>query len=84
MCPSLETSDSPATLLENFFTDDILLSICQKSNKYAASKGHSLQVDVTELKAFIGILLVSGYVQLLKRRMFWSASDDCHKLMLQN
>ena len=62
----------------------MLLSICQESNKYAVSRGHSLQVDVAELKTFIGILLVNGYVQLPRRRMLWLASDDCHNAVVTN
>ena len=84
MHPCLETSDSPAVFFENFLTADMLLSICQESNKYAISKGHSLQVDVVELKGFIGILLVSGYVQLSRRRILWSLSDNCHNTAVAN
>ena len=67
----LEISDSLATLFKTFFTANLLLSICQHSNKYAVSLGHLLQVDFVELKEFIGILLVNSYVQLLRRRIFW-------------
>lgn len=47
-------------------------------------KGYSKQVDVVNLKVFIGILLFSSYVQLLRRRMFWSALDDYHYAVIGN
>ena len=71
-------------LSQNFLTADMLLSICQESNKYALSKCHSLQVDVVELKGFIGILLVSGYAQLSRRQILWSLSDNCHNAAVAN
>ena len=84
MRPSSETNDSLASLFEEHFTVDNLLSIRQESNKYAVSKVHLLQVDFVELMAFIGMLLVRGYVQLPGRQMFWLASDGCHNAATAN
>ena len=62
----------------------MLLSICQGNNKCAVLKGHSLQFDAAELKAFIGILLARVYVQFPRRWKFWSASDDCNNTAVVN
>lgn len=84
MRPSSETNDSLASLFEEHFTVDNLLSVRQESNKYAVSKVHLLQVDFVELMAFIGMLLVRGFVQLPGRQMFWLASDGCHNAATAN
>ncbi|CAH1976426.1 unnamed protein product [Acanthoscelides obtectus] len=49
------------------------------SNLYA-SKKNVLNSTITEaeMKAFFGILILSGYVQLPRRRMFWENSKDTH------
>ena len=63
--------------MKRFFTDDVLEFICEESIKYARTKGnHSFNLDSNDLKAFIMILLVSGYVDLPRRPMFWERSPD--------
>ena len=63
--PVLETVGPPVSLFEKFFTDDIMKFICEESIRYAISKrNHSFTIDTNTLKAFIAILLVSGYVDL--------------------
>ena len=75
--PSLETSDSSSTLFEKYFTDEILKYICDESVKYAQQKGnHSFKLSVSDMKAFIAVLLISGYVDLSRRPMFWQTAPD--------
>ena len=63
--PVLQTVEPRVSLFEKFFTDDIMKFICEESIRYAISKGnHSFTIDTNTLKAFITILLVSGYVDL--------------------
>ena len=74
---NLETSESPLTLFEKFFSDGILEHICDESVRYAISRGkHNFCIDVETLKAFIAILLISGYVNLPRRTMFWENTAD--------
>ena len=66
-------------MIEKFITDDILQFICNESVRYAQSKGsHSYKLELHDLKAFIAILLISGYVDLPRRPMFWECSADVH------
>ena len=75
----LETVEPPVSLFEKFFTDDIMKFICKESFRYAISKGnHSFTIDTNTLKAFITILLVSGYVYLPRRPLYWEHNEDTH------
>ena len=60
-------------------TDDILQFICSESVRYAKSKGsHSFKLELHDLKFFIAILLISGYVDLPRRPILWGYSADVH------
>ena len=70
--PLLETVEPPVSLFEKVFTDDITKFMCEESIRYAISKeNHSFTIDTSTLKAFITIILVSGYVDLPKQPMYW-------------
>jgi len=68
----------PYELFELFFDQQVLEMIVDYSNNYASNKNQSLQIDVNELKCFLGILLLSGYNELSRRRMYWEKSPDTH------
>ena len=76
---ALDSHDSLSSLFEKFLTDDILQSICNESVRDAQIKGnHSYKFELHDLKAFIAILLISGYVDLPQCPMFWEGSADVH------
>ena len=69
----------PITFFEDFFDDPILDHICQQTMLYAAFKGNNrFKVQPNEIRAFIAILICSGYVDLPRRRMFWEQASDVH------
>jgi len=73
----------PVFLFESIFTPSLMELICRESNDYANLKGHeNFNLDVPTLKLFIAILLLSGYVPLLRRPMYWEASGDVHNAMV--
>ena len=75
----LETVEPPVSLFEKFFTDDIIKFICEESVRYAISKGnHSFTIDTNMLRAFIAILLFSGYVDLARRPIYWEHNGNTH------
>ena len=77
--PVQETVEPPVSLFETFFTDDIMKFICEKSIQYAISKGnHSFTIDTNTLKAFIAVSLVSAYVHLPRRPMYWEYNEETH------
>ena len=64
--PALGSYETPSSLFEKFLADDVLQFICNESVRYAQSKGsHLYKLELQDLKAFIAILLISGYVDLL-------------------
>ena len=57
--------------------------ICVESTNYARLKGnHMFTMTVEKLKAFLTILLVSGYARLPRQEMFWERQEDCHNLVV--
>ena len=77
--PHLETVDSPHTLFEKFFTPELMQNICNESETYATSMGRTgFKIDVPEMRVFLAILLISGYVKLSRRPMYWENSKDVH------
>ena len=73
----LDSHEPQSSLFKKFLTDDILQFICNESLRYAQSKrSHSYKLH--DLKAFIAILLIIGYVDLPQRFMFWGCSADIH------
>ncbi|KFM73653.1 PiggyBac transposable element-derived protein 3, partial [Stegodyphus mimosarum] len=79
------SSKSPCNLFEQFFDDDVLDYIVYHTKLYARQKGnHVFDITSEEMKAFIGILIVSGYVAVPRRRMFWENSDDTKNIAVSN
>jgi len=76
--PVLSTHHSPLTMFEKFFTLDLMDHICHESILYARSKGKSFEMDHVKLKKFISILLISGYVIMPRKEMYWQQAEDTH------
>ena len=75
----LHTKKSPCSLCEDFFTSELYKFICSEIVRYAHSNGkYNFELSVDELKAFIAILLLSAYVVLPCRPMYWECSDDIY------
>ena len=68
---------SPADVFEFFFDDEVIEQIIQFSKSYAADKAsHQFHVTKEEMRAFLALLLLSGYVSLPRRRMYWEKLPD--------
>lgn len=74
----MQTEVSPSALFDMIFDDDILNLIVTESNRYAAEKNRVGNITKKELKAFLGIMILSGYIALPRRRMYWEQSPDTH------
>jgi len=48
------------------------------TNLYAMQKSKQLCATPSEIRLVIAVLLVSDYVPLVNRRMFWETSEDVH------
>lgn len=69
----------PIEYFELFFDDVVLEYICECSIKYAQQKGnHNFNLDKGTLKSFLGILILSGYCDLPRCKMYWEQKPDVH------
>lgn len=69
----------PTELFDLFFDREIIELIVNQSISYAASKGnHSFTVTCKEIYAYLGILLLSGYTEVPRTRLYWSHDKDVH------
>lgn len=73
---------SPASLFKQFFSDEVIEQITQFSNKYALQKNCPGDITQNEILCFIGVLLLSGYCSVSRRKMYWeNAHDTQNKLV---
>ena len=67
---------SPTSFFELFFDEEVVELIITQSNLYAAQNGKSTRIDAEELKLLLAIIIVSGYIPLPRRRMYWEDRED--------
>ncbi|KAL3198612.1 hypothetical protein MRX96_014427 [Rhipicephalus microplus] len=75
---------TPADAFEKFFDGDVIALLVKETNRYTEQKNRSLGVTEEEMKFVIGMLLLSGYVPVPRRRMLWEISEDCHNELVAN
>ena len=69
----------PVRLFGVFFDDDVISMIVENSILYARSKGNNtFTTTPDELRAFLGILIVSGYNPAPRRHLYWARDADVH------
>lgn len=74
-----ESDGDPVKLFELFYDTEVIQMICDFTNLYAFQSGeHNLNFKPEEVRVFLAILLVSGYSQVPRYRMYWEQSPDCH------
>lgn len=75
----LQRDMTPAYIFDLFFDDEVINFTVTMTNLYAMQRGKpTFSVTADEIRGVLAILLLSGYVQLPSRRMFWENSDDVH------
>ncbi|KAL3220657.1 hypothetical protein MRX96_029737 [Rhipicephalus microplus] len=57
-----ETPLTPVEAFEIFFNDEVINLLVENTSTYAQQKNRLLNVHAGEMKCFLGILLLSGYV----------------------
>lgn len=75
---------TPIELFSIFFEDNLLHQILDKTQYYAQTKNRTQIIEMSELKAFLGVLILSGYVQIPRHRMFWERESDFHNSLVSN
>ncbi|GFS07008.1 PiggyBac transposable element-derived protein 3 [Elysia marginata] len=46
--------------------------------------GKQITVDADELKIVVAIIILSGYIPLARRRMFWENAEDSHNQLVSS
>ncbi|KAJ2948736.1 hypothetical protein O0L34_g7996 [Tuta absoluta] len=68
---------SPVLLFEEMFDDDVMSLIVNNSLLYAGQNNrHNFEFNTSDLKRFLGILILSGYHELPSERSYWSLDED--------
>lgn len=69
---------TPSSLFELFYDDTVIDHITKMTNLYAMQNSKQIAATPSEIRLVIAILLISGYVPLVNRRMYWDSSEDVH------
>lgn len=75
---NVQNCNLPSELFSFFWNDDVIEMFVTYSNLYALSKNKAGNITKEEMKNFFGIFLLSGYMPVPRRRMFWENSSDSH------
>lgn len=68
---------SPFEVFSLYFDVDVLSKIVEYTNKYAQDNNrHSFKIDISLLKKFMGIMILSGYHTLPAIKLYWSKDED--------
>jgi DNA excision repair protein ERCC-6 len=73
---------TPTEILELFLDDKVVELTVTYSNLYAASKGVNLGSTSSEFKCFLGIIFLSVFVPIPRKRMFWEQRTDEHNVLV--
>ncbi|KAI4455595.1 transposase is4 [Holotrichia oblita] len=75
----LHAPDNPVSCFELFIDEEVCNFLVDMFIKYAKSKGdHAFTMDVGDLKCYIAILLLSGYIRLPRWRMLWESKTETY------
>lgn len=75
---------SPATLFKLFFSNEVIDDLVRFSNIYALQKNRAGDITYDEMLCFIGILILSGYSIVSRRKMYWQNSPDTHNSLVSS
>ncbi|KAJ8947602.1 hypothetical protein NQ318_010114 [Aromia moschata] len=73
---------SETELFLRFFNEEVIDMFVFWSNNYATKKKRTGNMTHEEMYAFIGILLLSGYLPVPRRRMFWEQRKDTQNILV--
>lgn len=67
---------------EKMFSEQIISHMTNMSNLYALQRNSTLNVTNEEMKTYIAILLLTGYMEPKYMRMFWETQSDTHNALV--
>lgn len=75
---------SPASIFKSFFDKNLIDKITQCTNLYASQKNVLADVIVDDIYCFIGVLLVSGFSTVSRKKMYWQNSADSNNALISS
>lgn len=73
---------TPTDCFELCLDESLVKLLVDMSNRYAFQRNHNLKVTESEMKVYLGILLLTGYLIPKNIRMFWETKSDTHNEMV--
>lgn len=74
---------SPVQLFELFLDDEIITYLIEETSRYALFKNSpDPRVSKNEMKCFLAILIVSGYVVMPGKKSYWESQGDVNNAMV--
>ena len=74
---------NPAEVFDLFLDDDAINLLTNETINYASQKdNHQFSLTPGEMREFIGILLLSGYCTVPRRRLYWATKSDTYNKMV--
>lgn len=77
----IDRNSSPAQLFCRYFTDEVWELLVEETNRYANANSSDARharpwydTTVPEMKAFVGMLIIMGIVQLPRLELYWTTS----------
>lgn len=81
----LSSENHPLDFLCTFLTDEIVGEIVKYSVLFATQNNNpNYSLSIEEMYVFLGILYLSGYVLLPRKKMFWETADDVRNILVSN
>ena len=75
---------SPLGYFKLFFDDELIDLIAVETNRYASQKNRNLVVTKNDKNCFLGILILSGYVSMARRKLLWENAPDTRYELVAN
>lgn len=69
---------------ELLFSEEVVNIIVEMSNLYALQRNHSLNLTEKEVRVYIAVLLLTGYLTPQNIRMYWEIKSDTHNEAVAN
>lgn len=83
---TLSEESEPLRFFELFFNEELIRYIVRHSVTYAVHQNHNTNFALSgdEMYCFLGILILSGYAPLPRRRMYWELNEDTNNVLVSN
>lgn len=73
---------SPVDIFFLFFDKEVIIALTELSNIYARAHNREGDISTNEIRCFLGILLLSGYMCTPRREMYWENFPDCKNALV--